>query len=108
MKPQPSLALSYCFVVGGADAGEQRRGDARIGRWMQRGFFLDAGAGRWVVDDGLQHARPCLRRDVALALDDLGAVGGEDDRRRPAVVLVAIGDVGAGVLIDLDEDVLLR
>src|SRR5262249_34472802 len=100
------VGLVVLVVVRGAHTSEQRRRNAGVERGMQSGFFLDAGAGGWVVDDGLEHGGHGLGWDVALALYDLRAVGGEDDSGRPAIVLVAIGDVGAGVLIDFDENVL--
>ena len=62
-------------------------------------------AGRRIVDDGLQHRGHLFGREIALALDDLAAVGVEDDRGGPAVILVAIGEVGPRILIDAHGDV---
>ena len=42
-----------------------------------------------------------------MAFDDLRAIGREDDGCGPAIILVTVGDVGARVLIDFDQDVAL-
>jgi hypothetical protein len=47
------------------------------------------------VDDGVEHAGHPFGREIALPLDDLVAIAIEDDGRRPAVVLIAIGQIGA-------------
>jgi hypothetical protein len=55
--------------------------------------------------EGLQHRGHRLGRDVAAPLRQLAAVPFEDDRRRPAVVFVAIRQVGPRILIHAHGDV---
>ena len=99
--------LVVLLVIVGEDAGESAGAMAASAAGWKAVFRFNAWAGRWVVDDGLQHGRHGTRRNVALALDDLRAIGGEDDGRRPAVILIAIGDVGPRILVDFDQDVAL-
>src|SRR6201991_1914232 len=101
------VGLVILGVVAGENAGEKSRRDARVGSGMQRGLSLDAGAGGWIGDDGLEHRRHESRLQEALAFYDLRAVRSEDDGGGPAVVLIPVGDVGPRVLIDLDEHVSL-
>jgi len=56
--------------------------------------------GRWIGFDRLEQSQEAFRLDESLTLDDLGAVGGEDDGGGPAVVAVAIGQVRAQILVD--------
>ena len=56
----------------------------------------------------MQDASKAGRLDEALAFDDFGAVRREDDRRRPAIVLVAIRQIRTKILIDAQRHVVRR
>ena len=51
-----------------------------------------------VGHDRLEQPDHAFRRDVSAALHDLGAVGSEHDRRRPAIFVVTAGQIGTRVL----------
>ena len=59
----------------------------------------------WVVNDRLQNRGHLCRGKKTLALDDFAAARVEDHRGRPAIILVAAGQVGMRILIDADGDV---
>ena len=90
-------------------AFDQHRADRRVERAGVR-FRIDIvglvrGDRRRIRDDGVEQLREALRLDEALALDDFGAVGGEDDGRRPAVVAIAVRQVRPRILVDAQRHV---
>ena len=90
-----------------AEGGVVLGGEGRGVRGRAGGRALGAGgrAGGRVGDHGLEQARHRAGRDVALALHQLGAVGGEDNGGRPTEVLVAVGNIGARILVHPDREV---
>ena len=78
-----------------AELDPQRGGEQRIRRKTDLRLALDRRAGSRVVDDGIEHAGRPFGREIALPLDDLVAIAIEDPGRRPAVVLIAIGQIRA-------------
>ena len=50
----------------------------------------------------------CSGGMIAVAFDDFGCRWGENDGGGPAVVFIAVGEVGAGIGIDADGDVFGR
>ena len=101
-------AAEFLIVAGevllfqGLDSGG---GTENISLESELELIGDGGAGAGVVDDGLEHGTHLQGREKALALDDLAAVGIEDDGGGPAIFLVAIGEVGAGILIDPHREI---
>ncbi len=57
-----------------------------------------------LVDQGLQHLRHRRRLDIAALLVELAALAVEHDGGRPAPILVALGQGGVAVLVDLHRD----
>ena len=81
--------------------------EGRGGRFHFKGL-ADRRSGRGIVDDGLEQLLHPLRLDIAPDLGDLGAVGAEHDRRRPAPVAIAAGEIRVGVLVDTDRQISRR
>ena len=103
--PQPpslSSQDSSKFFVSSARASLVRNAD--VDRLDLKGF-ADRRARRGIVDDGLEQRLHPLRLDIAPDLGDLGAVGAEHDRRRPAPVAVAARQIGIGVLVDANRQI---
>ena len=88
-----------------AKLGLRRIGRPGLGRANAAAQRGHRGAGRRVVDDRLKHGRHLRGIQVPAPPHDLAAVGGKDDGRRPAVVLVPVREVGPGVLVDADRHV---
>jgi len=77
-------------------------------RWIGDGDFrLHGGAGRGIVNNRLQDADELLGFEITLALDDFLAVFVKHHGGGPAVILVAIGKIGARILIDFDGEIFL-
>ena len=64
--------------------------------------------GRRVFGDGGQQPHEIIRRDVACALDQLGAVGGQKDQCRPTVIAKAISQRRLGVMVGAHHHEVLR
>ncbi len=96
-------------VIGVAKAALEPRAllgaQGGLGGRLDGGGLDDGGAGRGVVDDRLEHGRHLRRREVAAPPDDLAALAVEHDGGGPAVVAVALGERGVGVLIDARREV---
>ena len=94
-----STEKAFCELLAESVAKERVRGQLKLG------FGMHGRAGSGVVEDGLEHRKHFVGSEIALTLDDFVAVAVENDSGRPAVVFVAIGKIGAGVLVGFDDDV---
>ena len=104
----PAPTAELCVVAGEEvclQLGAQGFRERAVFGVFDRDLRHDGRTRRRVVDDCLEHGCHLRRRQVAAALDDLAAVGGENHGRRPAVIFVAIGDVRARFLVHSDREI---
>ena len=107
LNPAPSPELA---VIGVDEFAIHRRhlipGKRRLRRGRRGRLLFDRWPGRRIVYERLKHRGHRRRRDVAPALRQFGPVPFENHCCRPAIVFVAVCEVGAGVLIYADGDII--
>jgi hypothetical protein len=104
LDPEPPAAV--LVVVEPVEVADRPRGDPRQRLGARRGCdHRGARLGAGGAGEGLGEdlAQP-LGRQVAAELAELLGVGRQQDRRRPAPVAVALGEVGPLVDVDPDRD----